>query len=133
MSRDITQNGLVSAEKKVSLYADHNITTQDTVLHEKNQDVLHTTAGIAVKGKDGILLMEAGKDIRLTGATLEDQGANGSLILKAGNNIHLDTDTLEAKKDMTENSDNYIRTYRKTETTNTLATGKTSPLRRVRI
>lgn len=69
--------------------------------------------------------MEAGKDIHLTGATLEALGDNGSLILKAGNNIHLDTDTLEAKKDMTENSDNYIRTYRKTETTNTLAAGKT--------
>ena len=72
--------------------------------------------------------MEAGKDIRLTGATPEALGDNGSLILKAGNNIHLDTDTLEAKKDMTENSDNYIRTYRKTETANTLAAGKTITL-----
>ena len=44
MSHDITQNSLVSAEEKVSLYADHNITMQDTVLHAKNQDVLHTTA-----------------------------------------------------------------------------------------
>ena len=104
MSRDITQNGLASAEEKINLYADHNITMQDTVLHAKNQDVLHTTAGIAVKGKDGVLLMEA------------------------ENNIHLDTDTLEAKNDMTENSDNYIRTYRKTETTNTLAAGKTITL-----
>ena len=100
----------------------------DTLRHEKNQDVLHTTAGIAVKGTDGVLLMEAGKDIHLTGATLEALGDNGSLILKAGNNIHLDTDTLEAKKDMTENSDNYIRTYRKTETANTLAAGKTITL-----
>ena len=128
MSHDITQNGLVSAEEKINLYADHNITMQDTVLHAKNQDVLHTTAGIAVKGKDGVLLMEAGKDIHLTGATLEALGDNGSLILKAGNNIHLDTDTLEARKDMTENSDNYIRTYRKTETANTLAAGKTITL-----
>ena len=96
----------------------------DTLRHGKNQDSLDTTAGIAVKGKDGVLLMEAGKDIHLTGATLEALGDNGSLILKAGNNIHLDTDTLETKKDMTENSDNYIRTYRKTETTNTLASGK---------
>ena len=85
-------------------------------------------SNIAVKGKDGVLLMEAGKDIHLTGATLEALGDNGSLILKAGNNIHLDTDTLEAKKDMTENSDNYIRTYRKTETANTLAAGKTITL-----
>ncbi len=123
-SHDIKESGIIHAEKQVSLTADNNITMQDTVLHEKNQDVLHTTAGIAVKGKDGVLLMEAGKDIHLTGATLEALGDNGSLILKAGNNIHLDTDTLEAKKDMTENSDNYIRTYRKTETINTLAAGK---------
>ena len=123
-SHDIKESGITHAENQVSLTADHNITMQDTVLHAKNQDVLHTTAGIAVKGKDGVLLMEAGKDIHLTGATLEALGDNGSLILKAGNNIHLDTDTLEAKKDMTENSDNYIRTYRKTETTNTLAAGK---------
>ena len=123
-SHDIKESGIIHAEKQVSLTADNNITMQDTVLHEKNQDVLHTTAGIAVKGKDGVLLMEAGKDIHLTGATLEALGGNGSLILKAGNNIHLDTDTLEARKDMTENSDNYIRTYRKTETTNTLAAGK---------
>ena len=123
-SHDIKESGIIHAEKQVSLTADNNITMQDTVLHEKNQDVLHTTAGIAVKGKDGVLLMEAGKDIHLTGATLEALGDNGSLILKAGNNIHLDTDTLEAKKDMTENSDNYIRTYRKTETANTLVAGK---------
>ena len=127
-SHDIKESGIIHAEKQVSLNADNNITMQDTVLHEKNQDVLHTTAGIAVKGKDGVLLMEAGKDIHLTGATLEALGDNGSLILKAGNNIHLDTDTLEAKKDMTENSDNYIRTYRKTETANTLAAGKTITL-----
>ena len=44
--------------------------------------------------------------------------------MEAVNNIHLDTDTLEAKKDMTENSDNYIRTYRKIETANTLAAGE---------
>ena len=127
-SHDIKESGIIHAEKQVSLTADNNITMQDTVLHAKNQDVLHTTAGIAVKGKDGVLLMEAGKDIHLTGATLEALGDNGSLILKAGNNIHLDTDTLEARKDMTENSDNYIRTYRKTETTNTLAAGKTITL-----
>ena len=127
-SHDIKESGIIHAEKQVSLSADNNITMQDTVLHAKNQDVLHTTAGIAVKDKDGVLLMEAGKDIHLTGATLEALGDNGSLILKAGKNIHLDTDTLEAKKDMTENSDNYIRTYRKTETANTLAAGKTITL-----
>lgn len=50
-------------------------------------------------------------------ATQEDTHIKGSQV--TGENV-----TLEAKKDMTENSDNYIRTYRKTETANTLASGK---------
>ena len=51
-------------------------------------------------------------------------GSRGSLILHAGKDITLDTDTLSARKDMTENRDNYIRTYRKTEMGNTLTAGK---------
>ena len=70
MSHDITQNSLVSAEEKINLYADHNITMQDTVLHAKNQDVLHTTAGIAVKGKDGLLLIEERFVITINGTIL---------------------------------------------------------------
>ena len=41
----------------------------DTLRHGKNQDILDTIAGIAVKG--GILLMEAGENISLADATLE--------------------------------------------------------------
>ena len=51
-------------------------------------------------------------------------GDRGSLILHAGKDITLDTNTLSARKDMTENRDNYIRTYRKTEMGNTLMAGK---------
>ena len=72
--------------------------------------------------------MQAGQDITMTGATLAALSENGSMILSAGHNLTMDTDSLEAKKDMTENSDNYIRTYRKTETANTLAAGKTITL-----
>ena len=68
--------------------------------------------------------MQAGQDITMTGATLAALSENGSMILSAGHNLTMDTDSLEAKKDMTENSDNYIRTYRKTETANTLTAGK---------
>ena len=68
--------------------------------------------------------MQAGQDITMTGATLAALGENGSMILSAGHNLTMVTDVLEAKNDMTENSDNYIRTYRKTETTNTLAAGE---------
>jgi len=72
--------------------------------------------------------MQSGQDITMTGATLAALSENGSMIFSAEHNLTMDTDTLEAKKDMTENSDNYIRTYRKTETTNTLAAGKTITL-----
>ena len=72
--------------------------------------------------------MQAGQDITMTGAPLAALGENGSMIFSAGHNLTMDTDSLEARKDMTENSDNYIRTYRKTEMANTLAVGKTITL-----
>ena len=125
-SQDILQSGIIEGEgeDRISLDAGRNITMKNTIQHGKNQDILDTTAGIAVKGKEGVLLMQAGQDITMTGATLAALGENGSMILSAGHNLTMDTDSLEAKKDMTENNDNYIRTYRRTETANTLATGK---------
>ena len=127
-SQDIIHSGIIEGENKILLDAGRNILMKDTVQHGKNQDILDTTAGIAVKGKEGVLLMQAGQDIPMTGATLAALGENGSMILSAGHNLTMDTDSLEAKKDMTENSNNYIRTYRKTETANTLAAGKTITL-----
>ena len=127
-SQDIVHSGIIEGENKILLDAGRNILMKDTVQHGKNQDILDTTAGIAVKGKEGVLLMQAGQDITMTGATLAALGKNGSMIFSAGHNLTMDTDSLEAKKDMTENSDNYIRTYRKTETANTLAAGKTITL-----
>ena len=123
-SQDIVHSDIIEGENKILLDAGRNILMKDTVQHGKNQDILDTTAGIAVKGKEGVLLMQAGQDITMTGATLAALGENGSMILSAGHNLTMDTDSLEAKKDMTENSDNYIRTYRKTETANTLTAGK---------
>ena len=123
-SQDIVHSGIIEGENKILLDAGRNITMKNTIQHGKNQDILDTTAGIAVKGKEGVLLMQAGQDITMTGATLAALGENGSMILSAGHNLTMDTDALEAKKDMTEDSDNYIRTYRKTETANTLTAGK---------
>ena len=123
-SQDIVHSGIIEGEDRISLEAGRNITMKNTIQHGKNQDILDTTAGIAVKGKEGVLLMQAGQDITMTGATLAALGENGSMILSAGHNLTMDTDSLEAKKDMTENNDNYIRTYRKTETANTLTAGK---------
>ena len=123
-SQDIVHSSIIEGENKILLDAGRNILMKDTVQHGKNQDILDTTAGIAVKGKEGVLLMQSGQDITMTGATLAALGKNGSMIFSAGHNLTMDTDSLEAKKDMTENSDNYIRTYRKTETANTLTAGK---------
>ena len=122
--RDITQKGLITGEDRAALTAGRDISMGNTIFHGKNQDILDTTAGIAVKGKEGVLLMESGRDIHLTGATLAALGDKGSMILSTGHNLTMDTDALEARKDMTEDRDNYIRTYRKTETANTLAAGK---------
>ena len=123
-SQDIVHSGIIEGEDRISLDAGRNITMKNTIQHGMNQAILDTTAGIAVKGQEGVLLMQAGQDITMTGATLAALGKNGSMIFSAGHNLTMDTDSLEAKKDMTENSDNYIRTYRKTETANTLAAGK---------
>lgn len=122
--RDITQKGLITGEDRAALTAGRDISMGNTIFHGKNQDILDTTAGIAVKGKEGVLLMESGRDIHLTGATLAALGDKGSMILSTGHNLTMDTDALEARKDMTEDRDNYIRTYRKTETTNTLTAGR---------
>lgn len=123
-SQDSVHSGIIEGENKILLDAGRNITMKNTIQHGKNQDILDTTAGIAVKGEKGVLLMQAGQDITMTEATLAALGENGSMILSAGHNLTMDTDALEAKKDMTEDSDNYIRTYRKTETANTLTAGK---------
>lgn len=123
-NQDILQSGIIEGEDRISLDAGRNITMKNTIQHGMNQAILDTTAGIAVKGQEGVLLMQAGQDITMTGATLAALGKNGSMIFSAGHNLTMDTDSLEAKKDMTENSDNYIRTYRKTETANTLTAGK---------
>ena len=122
--QDISHRGIIEGENTVALEAGRDITVKNTIRHGKNQDILDTTAGIAVKGNEGVLLMQAGRDMTLTGATLSALGEKGSMILSAGHNLTMDTDALEARKDMTENSDNYIRTYRKTETANTLTAGK---------
>lgn len=116
--RNLKNEGQILGGSRVSLSAGENVEIRSTVSHLANQDVLDTTAGIAVKDADGMLLISAGKNIELAGATLASLGENGSVILKAGNDIRLTTDKLTAKKDMTENADNYLRTYRSTETAN---------------
>ena len=113
--RDIRVQGSVIGDKAVVLEAKNNIDVSSTTEHLAHQDVLNTTAGIAVKGDEGVLVVSAGKNIALAGATLAALGKNGSVLLSAGENISLDTKKLQSEKDMTASAENYLRTKRGTE------------------
>ena len=113
--RDIRVQGSVIGDKAVVLEAANNIDVSSTTERLAHQDVLNTTAGIAVKGDEGVLVVSAGKNAALAGATLEALGKNGSVLLSAGENISLDTKKLQSDKDMTADAANYLRTKRGTE------------------
>ena len=51
--------------------------TTEKIAH---QDILNTTAGIAVKDDEGVLVVSAEKNIALAGATLSALGKNGSVL-----------------------------------------------------
>ena len=112
---DIHQTGQVTASDRLQMQAKGNITIESTATHLANQDVLDRTAGIAVTSTDGVAIISAGKDLDLAGATLQALGRQGAVLLQAGNDVNLTTLTLAAKKDMTLNQDNYLRTQRQTE------------------
>ena len=113
--RDIRVQGSVIGDKAVVLEAKNNIDVSSTTERLAHQDVLNTTAGIAVKGDEGVLVVSAGKNAALAGATLEALGKNGSVLLSASENISLDTKKLQSEKDMTADAANYLRTKRGTE------------------
>ena len=112
---DINNQGRIIGVTAVELQSQNNINVTNTVDHLANQDVLHTTSGIAVKGDTGIMVVNAGHDVNLGAATLEALGKEGAIVITAGHDVNSTTDTVSAKKDMTQNSENYLRTYRKTE------------------
>ena len=112
---DIHQTGQVTASDRLQMQAKGNITIESTATHLANQDVLDRTAGIAVTSTDGVAIISAGQDLNLAGATLQALGRQGAVLLQAGNDVNLTTLTLAAKKDMTLNQDNYLRTQRQTE------------------
>ena len=121
--RTIYQQGQVVGRDAVGLQAKENITFNNSIEHLTNQDVLHKTAGIAVTGNKGVMIVSAGNDVNLGGATIEALGKEGAITITAGRDINSTTDTLTAKKDMTQDGDNYLRTYRQTELGTTIEAG----------
>ena len=119
----IYQQGQIIGRDAVELQAKENITFNNSIEHLTNQDVLHKTAGIAVTGDTGVMIVSAGNDVNLGGATIEALGKEGAITITAGHDINSTTDTLTAKKDMTQDGDNYLRTYRQTELGATIEAG----------
>ena len=119
----IYQQGQIVGRDAVELQAKENITFNNSIEHLTNQDVLHKTAGIAVTGDSGVMIVSAGNDVNLGGATIEALGKEGAITITAGHDINSITDTLTAKKDMTQDGDNYLRTYRQTELSTTIEAG----------
>ena len=123
----IYQQGQIVDRDAVELQAKENITFNNSIEHLTNQDVLHKTAGIAVTGDSGVMIVSAGNDVNLGGATIEALGKEGAITITAGRDINSTTDTLTAQKDMTQDGDNYLRTYRQTELGTTIeASGNVS-------
>ena len=121
--RTIYQQGQVVGRDAVELQAKENITFNNSIEHLTNQDVLHKTAGIAVTGDKGVMIVSADNDVNLGGATIEALGKEGAITITSGHDINSTTDTLTAKKDMTQDGDNYLRTYRQTELGTTIEAG----------
>ena len=121
--RTIYQQGQIVGRDAVELQAKEDITFSNSIAHLTNQDVIHKTAGIAVTGDTGIMIVSAGNDVNLGGATIEALGKEGAITITAGHDINSTTDTLTAKKDMTQDGDNYLRTYRQTELGTTIEAG----------
>ena len=119
----IHQQGQIIGRDAVELQAKEDITFNNSIEHLENQDVLHKTAGIAVTGDTGVMIVSAGNDVNLGGATIEALGKEGAITITAGHDINSTTDTLTAKKDMTQDGDNYLRTYRQTELGTTIEAG----------
>ena len=119
----IHQQGQIVGRDAVELQAKEDITFNNSIEHLTNQDVLHKTAGIAVTGDTGVMIVSAGNDVNLGGATIEALGKDGAITITAGHDINSTTDTLTAKKDMTQDGDNYLRTYRQTELGTTIEAG----------
>lgn len=119
----IYQQGQIVGRDAVELQAKENITFNNSIEHLTNQDILHKTAGIAVTGDSGVMIVSAGNDVNLGGATIEALGKDGAITITAGHDINSTTDTLTAKKDMTQDGDNYLRTYRQTELGTTIEAG----------
>lgn len=116
---NLTITGKISGDDEVHL-SGKNVNIESTTAQYKNQDVAGSVAGIAVNNQNGQLAIKAENNANITGAVVKSAG---NVQISAGKNVNLDTQKLHSQKNMTVDSDNYLRTSRDTELTTEIQAG----------
>lgn len=110
----IRNTGAIHGNDSVILRANNDISVEAETHQLANQDVLMQQGRIGVSNPKGTIDIHSNKDVHLTGAIITG-GDEGNISITSVNTVNLDTKKLSAKKDMTLNAANYLRTDRGTE------------------
>lgn len=110
----IRNTGAIHGNDSVILRANNDISVEAETHQLANQDVLMQQGRIGVSNPKGTIDIHSNKDVHLTGAIITG-GDEGNISITSANTVNLDTKKLSAKKDMTLNAANYLRTDRGTE------------------
>lgn len=110
----IRNTGAIHGNDSVTLRANNDINVEAETHQLANQDVLMQQGRIGVSNPKGTIDIHSNKDVHLTGAIITG-GDEGNISITSVNTVNLDTKKLNAKKDMTLNAANYLRTDRGTE------------------
>ena len=110
----IRNTGAIHGNDSVTLRANNDISVEAETHQLANQDVLMQQGRIGVSNPKGTIDIHSNKDVHLTGAIITG-GDEGNISITSANTVNLDTKKLSAKKDMTLNAANYLRTDRGTE------------------
>ena len=110
----IRNTGAIHGNDSVTLRANNDISVEAATHKLANQDVLVQQGRIGVSNSKGIIDIHSNKDVHLAGAVITG-GEEGNISITSANTVNLDTKKLSAKKDMTLNAANYLRTDRGTE------------------
>ena len=110
----IRNTGAIHGNDSVTLRANNDISVEAATHKLANQDVLVQQGRIGVSNPKGTIDIHSNKDVHLTGAIITG-GDEGNISITSANTVNVDTKKLSAKKDMTLNAANYLRTDRGTE------------------
>ena len=110
----IRNTGAIHGNESVTLHANNDISVEAETHQLANQDVLMQQGRIGVSNLKGTIDIHSNKDVHLTGAIITG-GNEGNISITSANTVNVDTKKLSAKKDMTLNAANYLRTDRGTE------------------